>query len=238
MVYYVNSIYIYSNLNLVYYPINQQRRTISMHKDLPLNHTFIPAKIPSKKLMIILHGRGDSSQGFMFLPSYLNIDDMNYILFDAPYDYFGGFSWYDLPPNQLQGIAYSSGLLANTLDSLFEEDFNPEESFLFGFSQGSLLTFEFGARYEKVLAGYIAVSGYIYDADDILNEMNQDVKTSNWLCTHGTHDEVLPYATSAAQVQVLNDAGFDIEFKSYEKTHTIAEDELQMLSTWIKSKVS
>ena len=202
-------------------------------KNLPLNHIFIPSKMPSKKLMIILHGRGDSANGFAFLPSYLNIDDMNYILCNAPYEYFGGYSWYDLPPNQLQGIAYSSGLLAETLDILFEEDFNAEESFLFGFSQGSLLTFEFGARYEKVLAGYIAVSGYIYDADNLLTEMNPEVKTSRWLCTHGTFDDVLPYTTSKAQVETLQNGGFDITFKSYEKAHNVDEDELKMIREWI-----
>ncbi|MCW8821277.1 MAG: serine esterase, partial [Sulfurovum sp.] len=146
--------------------------------------------------MIILHGRGDSSQGFTFLPPYLNLDDMNYLLFDAPFEYYGGFSWYDLPPNQLEGIIYSSSILADTLDRLFEEAFNAHESFLFGFSQGALLTFEFGARYKKVLAGYIAVSGYIYDVQNLLEEMNPEVKASNWLCTHGTYDDVLPYNTS------------------------------------------
>ena len=161
------------------------------------------------------------------------MDNMNYILFNAPYDYFGGYSWYDLPPNQLQGIAYSSGLLAETLDILFEEDFNAEESFLFGFSQGALLTFEFGARYEKVLAGYIAVSGYIYDADNLLAEMNTEVKTSRWLCTHGTFDDVLPYTTSKVQVETLQNGGFDITFKSYEKAHNVDEDELKMLREWI-----
>jgi len=204
--------------------------------NIALNHIFIPSKVPSKKLMIILHGRGDSSQGFTFLPPYLNIEDMNYLLLDAPYEYFGGFSWYDLPPNQLEGIAYSSKILTNILDTLFEEQFNAEESFLFGFSQGSLLTFEFAARYPKVLAGYIAVSGYIYDADKLLQEMNPNVKTSNWLCTHGIYDDVLPYKTSKAQVEVLQNGGFDIEFKSYKKTHTITEDELMMLKEWIESK--
>ena len=204
-------------------------------QNLPLNHIFIPSKVPSKKLMIILHGRGDSSRGFTFMPEYLNIDDMNYILLDAPYDYFGGFSWYDLPPNQLEGIKHSSKLLTETLDTLFEEEFSASESFLFGFSQGSLLTFEFGARYEKVLAGYIAISGYIYDAETLLQEMNQEVKRSHWLCTHGTYDDVLPYSTSKAQVEVLQNGGFDIEFKSYDKVHTIAEDELKMLKEWIKS---
>ena len=205
--------------------------------NLPLNNIFIPSKVPSKKLMIILHGRGDSSDGFTFLPEYLNIDDMNYILLDAPYDYYGGFSWYDLPPHQLEGIEYSRNILTGVLDTLFEEQFNADESFLFGFSQGALLTFEFGARYEKVLAGYIAVSGYIYDADTLLQEMNQNVKTSNWLCTHGTYDEVLPFSTSKEQIEVLQNGGFDIEFKSYVKDHTIAEDELMMLVEWVKGNL-
>ena len=205
-------------------------------EDLQLNNIFIPSKVTSKKLMIILHGRGDSSRGFTFLPPYLNIDDMNYLLLDAPYYYYGGFSWYDLPPKQLEGIAYSSSILADTLDTLFEEEFNADESFLFGFSQGALLTFEFGARYEKVLAGYIAVSGYIYDANNLLEEMNQELKSSNWLCTHGTYDGVLPFNTSKEQVETLQNGGFDITFKSYDKDHNVAEDELMMIKEWIKTR--
>jgi len=204
---------------------------------LPLNHIFIPATVPSKKLMIILHGRGDSSQGFTFLPNYLNIDEMNYLLLDAPYEYFGGCSWYDLAPNQLDGIIYSRGLLTDTLDVLFEDDFNAEESFLFGFSQGSLLTFEFGARYEKALAGYLAISGYIYDANALLKEMNPKVNTSNWLCTHGTYDDVLSYDISRSQIEILQDGGFDITFKSYEKAHNIDQEELNMIKSWIKKRL-
>jgi len=204
-------------------------------KDLPLNNIFIPAKTPSKKLMILLHGRGDSSAGFTWLPPYLDLDDMNYLLLDAPYDYFGGRSWYDLPPNQLEGITYSSSILADIFDGLFEEEFNAEESFLFGFSQGSLLTFEFGARYEKKLAGYLAISGYIYDPELLLVEMNPDLKDANWLCTHGTHDDVLPFSTSKAQVETLQNGGFNITFKSYPKVHTIAEDELAMIKEWLRN---
>ena len=91
--------------------MNTERYSMSSLEDLPLNNIFIPSKIPSKKLMIILHGRGDSSRGFTFLPEYLGIDQINYLLLDAPDDYYGGFSWYDLPPNQLEGILYSRGIL-------------------------------------------------------------------------------------------------------------------------------
>ena len=185
--------------------------------------------------MIILHGRGDSSAGFTWLPPYLNMDDMNYLLLDAPYDYYGGRSWYDLPPNQLEGIEYSSKILTEVLDELFEEQFEASQSFLFGFSQGSLLTFEFGARYHRVLAGYLSISGYIYDPKKLLVEMNPKVKESKWLCTHGTQDGVLPFLKSEAEVKVLQEAGFDIEFRSYAKEHTIVKEELELIGEWLKS---
>lgn len=203
-------------------------------KDLELDNIFVPSKTASKKLMIVLHGRGDSSEGFSNLPSLLDIDDMNYLLLDAPFEYYSGHSWYQLPPNQLPGIEYSSKVLTRILDELFDSEFNSDESFLFGFSQGSLLTFEFGARYHKVLAGYIGVSGYIYDAPKLLEDMNKDVLESHWLCTHGTEDFVLPYETSKAQVELLQNSGFDIEFKSYDKDHSINLEELKMISDWVK----
>jgi len=204
------------------------------YEGLELDNLFIPSKIPSKKLMIILHGRGDSSDGFIGLPPFLDIPEMNYILFDAPFEYFTGHSWYQLPPDQLPGIEYSSILLTKDLDTLFENDFNAEESFLFGFSQGSLLTFEFGARYHKVLAGYIAISGYIYDEKKLLEEMNPNVNANNWLCTHGTEDNVLPFESSKEQIETLQNGGFKIEFKHYDKDHSIDREEISMIADWIK----
>ena len=203
-------------------------------KNLPLENIFIPSKKKKKKIMIIMHGRGDSSEGFTMLPDFIKIDEMNYLLLDAPFEYFTGLSWYQLPPDQLPGIKHSSQLLTETLDMLFEEEFNAEESFLFGFSQGALLTFEFGARYHRELAGYIAVSGYIYDADHLLAEMNPDLLEANWLCTHGTYDNVLAFETTKSQIETLQEGGFNIEFKAYEKDHSIDREELEYIAFWMK----
>ena len=203
---------------------------------LKLNNLFAPSKTPSKKLMILLHGRGDSSLGLTGIPPLFERDDMNYLLLDAPYDYYGGRSWYGLPPEQEEGILYSTKILTEICDELFEEQFEASESFLFGFSQGSLLTFEFGARYHKVLAGYMAISGYIYNAEKILEEMNPKVKEAKWLCTHGTFDGVLPYETSKEQVEILQDGGFEIEFNTYDKDHTIVMEELEMIREWMRER--
>ena len=172
------------------------------------------------------------------LPDYLKIDEMNYLLLDAPFEYFTGLSWYQLPPEQLPGIKHSSQLLTETLDMLFAKEFNADESFLFGFSQGSLLTFEFGARYHRELAGYIAVSGYIYDAEHLLAEMNPELREANWLCTHGTYDNVLPFETSKEQIETLQNGGVEIEFKAYEKDHSIDGEELSYIAGWMKKIIS
>ena len=207
-------------------------------EELPLDYLFFPSKTPSNKLVIILHGRGDSAEGFRFFPQELGFEDVNYLLLNAPFEYYTGFSWYDLAPNQLPGIEYSRNILTEVLDELFEDRYTPSQTILFGFSQGSLLTFEFGARYERELAGYIGVSGYIYDAQKILEEMNPEVNKGNWLCTHGYEDDVLPFTQSKAQVETLQKGGFKIDFRAYHKTHTVDMGELNEIREWIKDRLN
>lgn len=202
--------------------------------NLPLHNLFLPSIEPSNKLIVILHGRGDSSEGFRFFPQMMDFDDVNFLLLDAPFEYFTGFSWYDLPPNQLPGIEYSKNILTQTFDLLFADRFSPENTILFGFSQGSLLTFEFGSRYQHALAGYIAISGYIFDEHKILEEMNPDVNRGNWLCTHGYEDDVLPFETSESQVNMLQSNGFNIDFRAFHKPHSMDEGEIAQIRIWIE----
>ena len=204
---------------------------------LPLDSIFIPSQTNSTKLIIILHGRGDSAEGFRFFPQELELNDFNYLLLNAPIDSYPGFSWYDFPPNQLPGIQASSKLLTNTLDILFADKYKPEDTFLLGFSQGSLLTFEFGSRYEKALAGYLAISGYIYDSHKILKDMNPKVNQNNWFCSHGFEDEVLPFSQTQKQVKILQDGDFNIDFSTYHKGHTMILPEIKDIKAWIEATI-
>ena len=68
--------------------------------------------------------------------------------------------------------------------------------------------------------------------------MNPTLKTANWLATHGTSDEVLPYDVSKAQIETLQAEGFNIEFKSYDKPHTMVEEEVAYIKEWMQSKMS
>jgi len=49
----------------------------------------------SKRLLIMLHGLGDSIAGYGWMPEALNLPWLNYLLVNAPDSYYGGYSWYD-----------------------------------------------------------------------------------------------------------------------------------------------
>jgi phospholipase/carboxylesterase len=206
--------------------------------NLALTHIWQPSRIPSNDLMIVLHGLGDSAEGFLWLRDELGIDSLNYLLLNAPNPYYIGFSWYDLPPKQLPGILLSRDLLGQVLAEVEAAGYSARRTFLLGFSQGCLMTLEFGSRYSRRLAGYIGISGYCYDADAILREMNPEVNCSDWLITHGTEDEVLPVEATRSQIQSLNNGGFKIDYREYRKTHTIdPERELPQIRDWIRSRI-
>lgn len=187
--------------------------------------------------MVVLHGRGDSATGFAFLPQALRLEEMNYVLLNAPDFYYTGYSWYDLPPGQLPGILRSRRVLEELFDALFEEGYAPEETFLFGFSQGCLLTVEFGARYRHALAGYIGISGYVYDPALVLKQLNPHANAGNWLITHGHHDDVLDIRETRRHVLTLQEGGLDIDYREYPKGHTVSPKELEEIREWILRRV-
>ena len=210
-----------------------------MNWKLPLSHIWIPAPNPSPHLMVVLHGLGDSPQGFLWMPDAFGFASLNYLLLTAPDAYYSGFSWYDIGADSLRGITRSRQLLAEVFAETSRQGFAPDHTFLFGFSQGCLMTLEFGARHTQPLAGYIGISGYSIDPEALLAELNPEVNRGNWLITHGRQDDLLPVQNTRAQMKLLQDGGFRIEYREYVKAHTMdPQRELPDILQWLGSRIS
>ena len=205
--------------------------------NLQLRHVWQLARLPSNQLVIVLHGRGDLAEGFLWLQKALTIDSLDFLLPTAPTPYGIGYSWYDLPPDQLPGIIESQTLLGEVLSETERNGYAPEQTFLFGCSQGCLMTLEFGARHTRRLGGYIGISGYAYDPEALLRELNPEVNQGDWLITHGIEDEILPVERTREQIQQLNAGGFSVDYREFTKTHTIdVERELPEIREWMTSR--
>src|SRR5438067_4753499 len=97
---------------------------------------FIPAvKTDSRRLMIMLHGLGDSIEGYRWLPQALNLPWLNYLLVNAPDEYYGGYSWYDFAGDICPGVERSRKSLFDLLDKQRKNGFPTELTTFGGFSQ-------------------------------------------------------------------------------------------------------
>lgn len=189
------------------------------------------------RLLVVLHGRGDTSRGFAWLKERLGLPGLSVLLLDAPEPYSRGRCWYGLPDRR-PGITRSRALLTRVFDEIFRTGYSPERCFLFGFSQGGLMTLEFGARDPRRLAGYIAVSGRCDDPEALLRDADPGVMKADWLITHGTRDEVLPVETTRAQMKALIAGGFALDYREYPKAHTLADDaELPAIREWLRKRM-
>lgn len=168
-----------------------------------------------------------------------NIPGLSYLYLNGPDPFYTGRSWYDLPPNPLPGIQRSRQLLERVFAELNKVGFPPERCFLMGFSQGATMTWEFGSRCAHCLAGYLALSGHIYDVPKLVSERNPRVaKEGHWLMAHGTYDEHLSIEIARAQASQLKQAGFRLEYHEYPIGHTFDfKEEMPYIGRWLRARV-
>src|SRR2546423_1619826 len=113
-----------------------------------LKTDLIPAEVKdSRRLMIMLHGLGDSIEGYRWFPEAMNLPWLNYLLVNAPDEYYGGYSWFDYQGDIAPGVQRSRQSLFELLDAQRSAGFSTGQTILGGFSQGCLISVEVGLRY-------------------------------------------------------------------------------------------
>jgi phospholipase/carboxylesterase len=186
------------------------------------------------RLMIVLHGLGDSMEGYRWLPQAMQLPWLSYLLVNAPDRYYTGFAWYPLDGDPGPGIERSRKLLFELLDQVRGGGCAAEKIIVFGFSQGGLMAMEVGARYPHRLAGIVGVSGYVHEPDRLLRELSPQARQQRFLITHGTHDPLIPIQTVRPQMELLRQAGLRIDWREFVKAHTIDDDlELSALRRFV-----
>jgi phospholipase/carboxylesterase len=183
---------------------------------------FIPAADKnSRRLFVVLHGLGDSPAGWNWLPGALELPWLNYLLVQAPDDYYGGYSWFEYPGNMAPGIHRSRQLLFDLLDDLRTKNFPADQITLGGFSQGCLMSIEAGLRYPHRLAGIVGISGWVFELENLIRDLTPLAKSQRLVVTHGHFDPLLPFAEVRDQVRQLKSAGVDVAWHDFPKEHTV-----------------
>lgn len=202
-----------------------------------LHAELIPAlEKDSRRIFVVLHGLGDSIEGWRWLPQALDLPWLNYLLVNAPDEYYGGWSWFDYPGDIAPGIHRSREMLFQLLDELRAKKFPADQITLGGFSQGCLMSIETGLRYPHRLAGIVGISGWVFQMDQLLRDLTPVAKSQRLLITHGYFDPLLPFDESKRQAHQLKAAGLNVEWREFPKEHTIyGAEEIAMIREFVRA---
>ena len=198
--------------------------------------------------VIWLHGLGADGHDFEPIVNELTLTHNIRFIFphapNIPVSINNGMvmpAWYDIRLPQIdkgqdtEGIKKSQQSILALIEREIERGIKSENIILAGFSQGGAIALHTALRYEKPIAGIMALSTYLPLADIVEKEINEQNKNTPILIAHGTLDPVVPYQLAIDTQSTLTQLGFSTELKKYEMEHSVCADEIDDISNWINN---
>lgn len=204
-----------------------------------LDSFYIPSNdvspTSSNKLMILMHGLGDSLESYKTLTQEINVTGLSYLLLNAPKKYYFGYSWYDIPPKDpIPGIENSVNLLKKIINEIVSNNDNIdyEDIFIAGFSQGGCIGLETAYQIEEKLGGIILMSPRIYP-ERLPEKLSGCLAQTDIFCAHGSLDPVIDINQTKSGAEHIKQLGAKVDFYSYPMEHEIDIDEIVQIRQWL-----
>lgn len=211
---------------------------------IPLSYKI---RIPEKKVkdtpsIFFLHGYGSNMDDLFSLSQFFS-DKWACISLQAPLPIgFGGWAWAEIDYSNLKELPkpeqrYSSreSIITSISTCVTELKLDPSKVHLIGFSQGAAFTLFCGLTKPNMFHGLAALCGFL-DYKKVEKEVNpSDVKDLNVFVSNGTVDEVIPIHLGRMTEKGLRKLGVDPTYNEYNTGHTISNDCMNDLLSWVKS---
>jgi phospholipase/carboxylesterase len=192
--------------------------------------------------LLALHGRGSSETDLVGLAPYLD-ERLLWISPRAPLPLDGGFEWYRL---QAVGVPDQPTFEAalETLDRFLDEivaayPIDPAHLYLFGFSQGGMLSYAHSLTRERRAAGLVAHSSYVplpaVEATGRLNPAR--VRGLPVLILHGTRDPLIPVRWAHEARDTLTAHGADVRYLEFPMAHHASDRSIAAMDEWLRQRL-
>jgi len=201
-----------------------------------------PARIGHQHWCLVLHGLGDSKEGWKPVAQMLGLDALGWIFANAPQSYGMGWSWFDLDASMRPdeaGIVRNRVRLGELIDHVIADLPVPAERlFIMGFSQGCVMALDAALRRSERFAGVIAISGWLAADREYPAAFGTGAKEQRVLWTHGTHDDLIPIHAPRRQAAALAKLGVAVDWREYAKDHGLdPERELGDIAAFITQRM-
>ena len=205
---------------------------------------------PHDAVVIWLHGLGDSGNGFAPIVPQLNIPNKFAIRFVFPHapvrpvTINNGFemrAWYDIKSMNFEdradrgGVEESTQQIEKLIQSEIDQGISPERIVLAGFSQGGVIAYHLGLRYQHKLAGLMCLSTYMCDnPPDEIHWQKTNIDTPI-LVGHGKWDDVVPTELGKMAYSRLKALDYNIEWREYPMQHNVCPEQINYISQWLQT---
>lgn len=208
-----------------------------------------PQSGETRSAVVFLHGYGANGADLLGIADVLgeHLPDTLFVAPDAPETIPGmpmGLQWFPIPwidgsseEESKRGMDSAVEDLNAFLDALMvDEDLLPEQVVLFGFSQGTMMALHVAPRREDELAGVVAFSGRLLEAELLADET---VSRPPVLLVHGDQDDVVPIDSLPKAAEALQGAGWQDVYAHVMKgsAHGIAPDGLSVALAFMRDKL-
>lgn len=215
--------------------------------DLSLQHVIRPAKNKNAPLLLLLHGYGSNEDDlFSFAPELSQ--EFFIVSARAPYEMPPyGAAWYAINFDATGGkfsdvnqAKQSMNLLLNFIMELKDSyPISKEKINILGFSQGAILSYALSLSYPQLFDKVVCMSGYlneemIENREDLEIRFRESVTKPSYFISHGTVDQVVPYAWAKQAPDYLNNLKIEYVFKDYPIGHGVARDNFYDMKAWLE----
>ena len=148
-------------------------------------------------------------------------------------------AWYDILDMDVSRkvdvdtIVESSELLRNLIQRELDAGIPSERILLAGFSQGGAIVLHTALRYEKPLAGLLALSTYLPTVDSLAAERSDANRHIPILMAHGKHDPMIPIVNAEKTREALTRLDYTIQWHTYPMEHQVCMEEIQAIRNWM-----
>jgi phospholipase/carboxylesterase len=209
-------------------------------KNLALTYLVRKPQIAStkQKAIILLHGVGSNEQ------------DMFGLAYQLPADYFviaargpldsgpGRYAWYSVdfstgkPVISIDQEAASRALIRTFIDQVRKE-FDLQDVYLGGFSQGAIMSYSMGLTQPEEVQGIVSLSGRILDEIKPFVKKQTSLESLRIFVAHGVQDNILPIHYARSAKQYLEDLSVDLTYQEYPTGHQISNNVMIDLNSWL-----
>lgn len=201
--------------------------------------------------VIWMHGLGADGNDFVPIVNEIDLSGAPGIRFIFPHaptrpvTINNGYvmrAWYDISFGDLEGntrkadekgVRESQAQIGQLIARENSRGIAASKIVLAGFSQGGAIALHTGLRYPEKLAGVMALSTYLPLAESFAKEATPVNAKTPVFMAHGTQDPVVPYAMGRGSRDLLQQAGYALEWREYPMQHSVCLEEVADIGRWL-----